>query len=248
MVETMGTVIEVADTIMGESVDLNEAQARSITQGWISDDAKIQRIANSDGRTPREIIRDAVTGMVGEWGAYLYLKAYGIDCEEPDCGVITRDKGCWDKDLLALCDVHITNADGLSLIVDRSISCKAQLYSGTERIGDEEPSWTFQMPGVGHDGYKRHGDPMLLENVNVNKLLIVSWIDDRWKDGYVSYSKCRKPYSEGFCWTPQLSCFWWADVYPYLADPHKKSLIGLKKCLYYKDIKHLQAKINAIQH
>jgi hypothetical protein len=231
------------ETILDTVVTLNAEQARSISTGWISDDAKIQSLAESDGRNPREIVRDAVTGMVGEWGAYLYVRSHGIPCQKPDCGVIVRDRGSWDKDLLTLNNVRILTAKGKEVVtVDRVISCKSQLFSSTARIRDTKPSWTFQLPGVGHDGYRRNGDPMLLDGT-INRLLIVSWIDDRWKDKYVYYSKFKKAYKDGFRWSPQIACFWWCDVFPYLADPRKEDLLELKKCLYYEDIKHLRVAI-----
>lgn len=209
---------------------------------WIADKNKMSRIAQYDFRASSKIIRDVVTGMIGEWGAYHYLSSYGIDCEKPQCGVLERKSDIWDKDLSSLESIKIKTGTNKTQTVDRSVSCKAQLLSQTKNIGKCEPSWTFQK-----DLSNRHGDPMLKDPLG-NKLLVVSWIDDYWeKTGEpVPHRNPITPYRDGFRFCPQVTCFWWPDVFEYLDEPISTNLVGKKKCLYFKDIKHLQAKIISI--
>lgn len=215
---------------------LSRSDMTEIYNGWISDPEKIQRLADSDGSTPAKVIKDIIVGMIGECGAHHWVSQF-YKCAPPEFGVIKRDAKIWDKDLIPLEDVRIVTASGEKRTVLRSISCKAQFHSLTLGISDTQPSWLFQLKIAG-----RFADPMLA-NPNCNKLLIVSWVDDRWEDGYVLQSNPRKAYNKGFRWKPKMHCFWWPDVFPHLAEPRKKALQGKKKALYYEDIRHLRAKL-----
>lgn len=211
------------------SSDMNE-----IYNGWISDADKVQRLADSDRSKPEKVIKDIIVGMIGECGSYHWVSRF-YRCELPKFGVLQRNAGIWEKDLIPLEDVRIQTALGKNQTVLRSISCKSQFRSLTRGIGDVKPSWLFQLKTKG-----RYADPML-SDPHCNKLLIVNWVDDRWKDGWVLQRNPRMAYKEGFRWKPQMVCFWWPDVFPYLADPRKEHLLGKKKALYYADIKHLKA-------
>ncbi len=213
---------------------LCEDEANEICNGWISDKQKMQLISYSDGRPVSKIIRDAVTGMTGEWGSYLYVSGHDILCERPQCGVMRRDAEIWNKDLMASEPFRIYRADGKSHVVDQSISCKAQLMSQAQRLG---ASWTFQ-----RETSDRHGDPML-DDPSCNKVLVVSLVDDFFNDREVSFSYLDKAHEKGFCWQLHVTCFWWPDVFPYLSLPKRSDLRDKKKCLYLKDIQHLQSRI-----
>lgn len=216
---------------------LDSSDMSDIYGGWISDKDKVRRLAESDRTTPEKVIKDIIVGMIGECGAYHWVSQY-YKCEYPNFGIMERDAEIWTKDLMALEDIRIKTATGNIQTVLRSVSCKSQFYSLTEGIGDVEPSWTFQLKIKG-----RFPDPML-SDPNCNKLLVVSWVDDHWDGSNVNHSNPRKAYREyGFRWKPKMSCFWWPDVFPYLAEPRMKKLIGMKKALYYQDIKHLRAEL-----
>lgn len=216
---------------------LGDEEMYEIYHGWISDESKMQKIAASDGRPINQIIRDAITGMAGEWGAYHYITSHNFPCQKPQCGVLSRDVGVWDKDLTLLNPLPITTANNQINAVEKSISCKAQLFSQTDRIHDLAPSWTFQL-----ETNDRNGDPILQE-LGCNKLLVVSWIDDYWNGRKIYYTNPRGAYKTGFRLRPQVTCFWWPDVSRFLRDPKNKNLIGKKTCLYFEDIKHLQSRI-----
>lgn len=215
---------------------LSVPDMKGIYGGWISDEAKVQRLADSDGTTPEKVIKDIIVGMIGECGSYHWI-SQDHQCEPPEFGVLERDEKIWSKDLIALEDIQVETAAGNVQTVLRSISCKSQFYSLTAGIGDSEPSWTFQLKIKG-----RFPDPML-SDPNCNKLLIVNWVDDRWDGGNVNQSNPRKAYKSGFRWEPKMTCFWWPDVFPHIKEPRMKHLSGKKKALYYEDIKHLKAKL-----
>jgi len=174
--------------------------------------------------------------MIGEQGSYNWICKY-YKCEQPFFGVLERDATIWSKDLVTLEDVRIRTSSGNIQVVERSISCKSQFCSVTHRLGDKEPSWTFQ-----DKTFDRFADPMLLDPL-CNKLLIVCWVNDEWEGGEVYYKNPSKAYELGFRWKPRMTCFWWPEVSPYLGEMHVKDLRNKKKALYYKDIKHLRAKL-----
>ena len=222
---------------LDKSFVLGPMEMNEIYNGWISDEEKLLRLAESDGRHVSYIVRDAITGMIGEWGAYHFMKSYNIPCRTPECGVLDRDKSIWGKDLLTLQDVRITTASGQEVIVDRSISCKAQFLSQTNGIGDVEPSWTFQM-----ETPDRHGDPML-KDAKCNRLLVVSWINNVLDGVEVCYTDWKAAYKKGFRYRPEVSCFWWPDVAGDLDYPRNTDLADKKKCLYYENIWLFSAKV-----
>ncbi len=215
---------------------LDTPQMLRVCNSWISDKDKMVRLAESDGRPVWKIIQDSVLGMVGEQGAYNWVSQL-YKCEEPFFGVLERDAGIWSKDLIALEDVQIKTPSGNIQVVERSATCKAQFVSATHKLGDKEPSWTFQ-----DKTSDRFADPMI-SDPNCNKLLIACWIQDAWKGGEVHYRNPRKAYGLGFRWKVRMNCFWWPDVFPYLGEMHVKDLRSKKKALYYKDIRHLCAKL-----
>lgn len=222
------------EIVLHKSFLLGDNESKEIYGGWISDEAKMQLIATSDGRPVKKIIKDAATGMAGEWGSYLYISGCGVLCKKPECGVMQRDAGIWNKDLMALEPFLINRADGKLQTVDQYISCKAQLMSQACSLG---ASWTFQRKTL-----DRHGDPML-EDPFFNKLLVVCLVDDSFNGKKVSFSHLKKAHEMGFHWRLHVACFWWPDVFAYLAPPKKVDLKNKKKCLYFKDIQHLQSRI-----
>lgn len=215
---------------------LSRSDMNEIYNGWFSDDEKIQSLADSDGTTPEEVRKNIIGGMIGECGSHHWVSQH-YECEPPEFGIIERDEEIWAKDLISLEDILIETVSGTTKTVLRSISCKSQFYSLTSGIGDIEPSWLFQLEGSG-----RFADPMLLDPT-CNKLLIVSWVDDRWDEGNVNRINPRKAYKRGFRWKPKMVCFWWPEVFPYISEPRMKHLHGKKKALYYSDIKHLRSRL-----
>lgn len=220
--------------------ELGTDEMRSIYTGWISDQSKLKRISFSDGRSVELIVKDVITGMVGEWGAFHYMKHCGVVCEKPDCSVLKRDSSIWSKDLLALSPFRIITSSKEIVLVDTSITCKAQLLSMTNKIHEDLPSWTFQK-----ETSNRHGDPML-NDPKCNKLLIALWINDRFEGSNVCCRYLKPLYDKGFRFRPKVFCFWWPQVWKYLKNPKNPNLIGKKKCLYLNDIKHLQVNVISI--
>lgn len=204
---------------------------------WLSDDAKIQQIADSDGKPVEWVYKDISTGMVGEWSGFHFATSFGLECENPDCKVLARTAKIWKNDLKALKDFYVRDAQGVIHKADKSILCKAQLKSMTHRIKDSLPSWTFQK-----DTYKRHGDP-ILDDPNAPHLVIGAWIEDDWKGRPVNHKGIRQVYKDGFRWKVEVACFWWPDVFPFLRGPKISKYSDKKKVLYWEDISHLQAEI-----
>ncbi len=218
-----------------ESV-LGTSQMLAIRNGWIYDENKMQNLAESDNRDTNKIIQDVVLGMVGEQGAYNWLSK-NYKCKQPFFGVLERNEDIWSRDLVSLEGVRIKTAYNSTQIVERSISCKSQFCSITHGLGDSEPSWTFQDKTV-----NRFPDPMLRDPL-CNKLLVACWINDKWDGGEVYYRNPTKAYKLGFRWKVRMVCFWWPDVFPFLAEMHREDLRDKKRALYYVDIKHLRSEI-----
>jgi hypothetical protein len=228
--------------IFNEVYTLDLKETKAIYIGWISDKDKMEQMAKWDGRTPEEVARDVVSGLIGEWNGYHFIRDYGTDCKLPECGKIERDASIWGKDLITLESVQIYSANGTKRTVDNSMTCKGQFLSRTKCLGLSEPTWTFQLPTS-----DRPGDP-ILKNATANKLFVASWIYDYWFSPLlgkttIRYIDPKVACKHGFRFRSQVGCFWWPDVYPYLSASIREDLRSKKKCLYFSDIKHLQARI-----
>lgn len=214
------------------TLSLTSEDMQPIYSGWVSDKKKVEKIAKLDGKSPKKVACNIITGMSGELCGYIdFTDKLGFECEPPDFGVRERNSEIWDKDLVCFEPVPFIR-NGKQMLASELVSCKAQMRSQTYSINDEYPSWTFQLP----EG--RRGDP-ILKQPNANKILMVAWVDD-----YEDYDKKKivdhlDP-PDDFVWKVKIKYFWWPDVFPFLDKPRLSFLAKKKRVLYYSDIKHLE--------
>ena len=125
--------------------------------------SKIKRHQRNQYNKER-IIKQNITGKIGEFAAMFYLLDQGIECNSPDMQVYNGIKKSFDADLI---------------MNEKPLHVKSQSKSTSDYLGCV--SWTFQKGGKGFG----HVDPLVLKKCD--ELVIFCHVDNKNVEIYGPY-------------------------------------------------------------